>query len=134
MGDDMRQERVWAENRDAQRLLSESYFSRIIRATKTESPIEFYYRVKVDDYLTVTIGEWGGYFIQIMPKIFNDRLVMTPFTCSRVYDYGWCFPKGAAAGLAALAWNPQAHGEPVGYIKRVSGKRMAGQKALGYLG
>lgn len=74
---------------------------------------------EVDDYGTVTVGRYGGWLVQIIPMIFNDRLVLTPLSCLGVYDFGWCYPKGGAAHLAALAWNPDAEGEPVGFIKAV---------------
>lgn len=72
-----------------------------------------------DEYGTVTLGRWGGWLIQIMPMLFNDRLVLTPEGFPCVYDYGWCFPKGGAAHLAALAWNPATEAEPAGYIKAI---------------
>lgn len=33
------------------------------------------------------------------------------------YDRYWCYPKGGAAVLAALAWDPAPEVEPVGWIK-----------------
>lgn len=83
-----------------------------------------------DGYGTVTIGRWGGYLLQICPMIFNDRLVMTPESCQYVYDHGWCFQKGGAAALAALAWDPETEAEPVGYIRRVNlAVRKPGERA-----
>lgn len=81
-----------------------------------------------DEYGTVTIGRWGGWLVQIVPMIFNDRLVLTPEHDAWTYDYGWCYPKGGAARAAALLWNPQTEGEPPGYIKAVGWQtRQAGQ-------
>lgn len=83
-----------------------------------------------DGYGRMTIGRWGGYLIDICPMLFGDRLVLTPESCTGVYDHAWCYPKGGAAVLAALAWNPATEAEPAGYIKRAKpGERRAGETA-----
>jgi hypothetical protein len=88
----------------------------------------------VDDYGTVTIGTWCGWLVQVVPMIFNDRLVLTPESLPLVYDYGWCYPKGGAAHLAALVWDPEAEGEPAGFKKRVNAvPRQAGETATGWV-
>jgi hypothetical protein len=74
---------------------------------------------RVDDYGTVTLGRWGGWIIQVCPMLYSDRLVLTPERDTMVYDFGWCYPKGGAAHLAALAWDPETEGEPVGFIKAI---------------
>jgi hypothetical protein len=84
---------------------------------------------RADAWGVVTIAEWGGYLVQVMPMLFNDRLVLTPETAPLGYDYGWCYPKGGAAHLAAAAWDPQNEGEPVGYIKAVTRGRPPGETA-----
>lgn len=84
---------------------------------------------EIDGYGTATIGQWGGWLLQIMPMIFNDRLVLTPKMAPKVYDYGWCFPKGGAAWLAAAAWDLEAQAEPSGYIKAVRPGRRPGETA-----
>lgn len=78
----------------------------------------------------LTIGQWGGWLVQIMPMLFNDRLVLTPASyVGAVYDYGWCYPKGGAALAAALTWNPDTEGEPAGYVKAVGWRtREAGER------
>lgn len=92
--------------------------------------IELYEQPQFDDYGTVTIGEWGGYRIQILPMGFNDRLALNPKTAQWGYDHGWCYDKGGAAILAALVWDPETEAEPPGYKKRAThGLRKAGQKA-----
>lgn len=104
--------------------------------TTTTSPelgIEWLNEPTVDGYGAVTVGEWGGYLVQILPMIFNDRLVLTPERARGVYDYGWCFAKGGAAMLAAMVWNPATQAEPVGYIKAVIPGRVAGELAAGYV-
>lgn len=94
------------------------------------SPISFYEKVTVDEYMTVTIGEWGGYLIQVMAMGFNNRIVLVPQAFRGVIDYGWCYDRGQTAMMAALIWNPDTEGEPAGY-KKISGVggRQAGQRA-----
>jgi hypothetical protein len=83
-----------------------------------------------DQYGIVTIGRFGGWLVQISPMIFNDRLILEPENDRGFYDYGWCYPKGGAAHLAALAWDPETEGEPVGFIKAVHPRpRRAGEVA-----
>jgi hypothetical protein len=121
-------ETVWDEHRRFMQHRVEQSYNELIEKAVTDSPIDFYTKVKIDDYGTVTIGEWGGYYIQIMPMIFNDRIVMTPISAPYVYDHGWCFAKGGAAILAALIWNPETEPEPLGYKKRATaGQRTAGE-------
>lgn len=94
------------------------------------SPIDFYDEVRIDKYGTVTLGVWGGYLVQVMPMLFNDRLVLTPERQPLFHDYGWCYDKGPAAVLAARVWDPQTQGEPVGFKKRVMGEmRSPGEHA-----
>jgi hypothetical protein len=123
---------AWAQWRDAQNdmrriavkgLLKLHAPGMTVHITLRESPV-------VDEYGVVTFAEWDGWLIQTMPMIFNDRLVLTPKDNLGVYDFGWCFQKGAAAVLAALAWNPETEGEPVGFIKSIGLRaRRAGERA-----
>lgn len=83
----------------------------------------------IDRYGVITIAEWGGWWVQIMPMIFNDRVVLTPKAAPMFVDYGWCYPKGPAAFLAIRAWEPATEAEPVGYIKAVGGPRRVGERS-----
>lgn len=83
----------------------------------------------VDGYGTATVAKWGGYLVQVVPMIFNDRIVLTPEATPYVYDYGWCYDKGPAAILAVRAWDPETEAEPPGYKKAVVTGRRAGEKA-----
>lgn len=83
----------------------------------------------VDGYGRRTIGRWGGYTIDVCPMLFNDRLVLTPESAPDGYDYGWCYPKGGAAEVAARIWDPETQAEPAGYVKAVIAGRVAGQRA-----
>lgn len=61
-------------------------------------------------------GEW---IVSVTPMIFNDRVLLThkerdyPYGCTA----GWCYDKGGAAVLAALAWNVDTEDEPAGFKK-----------------
>jgi hypothetical protein len=101
-------------------MVEEHYAEIIAEYAAGGSPIEFLARPTTDDYGVMTIGTWGGYFIQILSMAFNDRLIMTPINATAGYDHGWCYPRGTAALLAALAWDPQTAGEPTGYRKRAT--------------
>lgn len=91
--------------------------------------MELYDAFTTDKYGTVTIGEWGGWYVQVVPMIFNDRLVLTPKHSPFVYDFGWCYDKGPAPYVAAKVWDPQTQAEPPGYKKAAAGGRRAGQLA-----
>lgn len=65
------------------------------------------------------VGETETHFIDIVPMIFNHRVVLTPKSFPLVYDAGWCYPSLLAAVAAVQVWDPAAEPEPVGYIKRV---------------
>lgn len=69
-----------------------------------------------------TLAEWEGYLIEIIPMVFNDRVVMTPRDDRQTYDHGWCYDKGGAGLIAALAWDPTREDEPAGWKKRVAAK------------
>lgn len=88
---------------------------------------------EVDGYGRITYGRWGGWFLDVCPMLFNDRLVLTPEDNTEVYDYGWCYPKGGAAYVALRAWDPATQGEPAGFIRAVGAdRRAAGETARGW--
>lgn len=83
-----------------------------------------------DGYGTCTIAHWGGWRVQLMPMLYNARLVLTPEACPGVYDFGWCYPTHVSATVAAAAWDPETDGEPPGFIKAATAvRRRPGQKA-----
>lgn len=101
-------------------------------------PIRWLDQPTRDEYGVTTIGYYGGWSLQIVVMIFNDRLALAEPWELGGYWYSWCFPKGGAAFLAALAWDPEVDGEPAGYIKAAAlgldGKaRAAGQRAPWWL-
>lgn len=64
------------------------------------------------------VKEGVGWIVSVTPMIFNDRVILTmrdEYPTS--WTAAWCYRKGPAAVLAALAWDPDAEHEPVGYIK-----------------
>ena len=86
----------------------------------------------VDGYGVVTLAEWDGWWVQVHPMLYGDRVVLTPKRSPLVYDYGWCYPKGGAAGIAVALWDPGTDGEPSGYVRAIGMRqRRAGEKAAG---
>lgn len=116
--------------RQLQYRLAERRYARTLKAYGVSPVISMLDEPTTDEYGVLTIGHWGGYIVQIAPMIFNDRLVLTPQSCPALYDHGWCYDKGGAAYLAALVWNPETQGEPLGYKKRATpGLRKPGETA-----
>ncbi|MBF9135151.1 hypothetical protein I0C86_40445 [Plantactinospora sp. S1510] len=85
--------------------------------------IEFFDQPVLGEDGLVTLGRWGGWLVQVMPMLYNDRLILTPQSFQSVYDFGWCYPKGGAAELAARVWDPEVQGEPAGFTKAVGNAR-----------
>lgn len=73
---------------------------------------------EADRFGTVTIGRWGGWLLQIVPTLTDDRIVLTDESYPAVYDYGWCYDKGGEAFLALIAWDLAQDPEPAGYTRR----------------
>jgi hypothetical protein len=80
---------------------------------------EPYWDQKIQSMIVKETDEW---IVSITPMIFNDRVLLTHK--ERDYPYGWtagwCYDKGGAAMLAAMAWDPGVEREPLGY-KKVAG-------------
>lgn len=95
---------------------------------RSDSPIRWV-PAFTDDYGITTLGYYGGWAVAIQVMIFNERLVLAEPCLYGNPQYGWCYPKGGAAHLAALAWNPEIEGEPAGYKKAAIGGRVAGERA-----
>lgn len=73
-----------------------------------------------NDRESYTVAETETYWVDIMPMIFNHRVVLTPKANTTGYDVGWCYPDLLAAIVAVLTWEPsEDQPEPVGFIKRV---------------
>lgn len=85
--------------------------------------------LQLNDRHCFTIRQWENYLVEVVPMIYNDRLVLSPVDCPDVYDYGWCYPKSIAAILAAQIWDLNTDDEPPGFLKRAtSNKRQAPQR------
>ena len=71
----------------------------------------------------VRIKTVGDFHIDVIPMIFNDRIVTVPVDATDGhYTRYWCYQKGAAAILAAEAWDGSEDTEPVGW-KKAHGER-----------
>lgn len=58
------------------------------------------------------------WIVAVVPMIFNDRIVLCDVDDWEIeYVAGFCYDKGPAAPLAAMAWDPEVEQYPVGYKK-----------------
>lgn len=84
----------------------------------TPVPADLADRVRInDDGTAYRVGETETSYIEVTPMLFNDRIIVVPKSAPRTYDRFWCYQKGGAAILAALAWDGADDTEPVGWIK-----------------
>ena len=75
-------------------------------------------RVRInDDSTAYRVGETASAYIEVVPMLFNDRIIVVPKSAPYTYDRYWCYQKGGAAIFAALAWDGADDTEPVGWIK-----------------
>lgn len=61
-----------------------------------------------------------GFHIDILPMIFNHRIVTTPVEedpLTACYTRYWCYPSALAAFAAVEAWDGSPDTEPVGWTK-----------------
>jgi hypothetical protein len=78
----------------------------------------------VDEWGTITVKVVGDETVQVVPMIFNDRIVIGS-NPGMGYEHGWCYDQGIAL-IAALVWDPATEDEPAGYKKRATpGRRRA---------
>ena len=58
------------------------------------------------------------WIVAVTPMIFNDRVIlMDRDDWDTSIVAGWCYDKGPAAVVAALAWDPETQQEPAGHKK-----------------
>jgi len=80
-----------------------------------ELTTDFPFDPEIQSYVVKRCEEW---IVSVTPMIYNDRVIL-----SMKADYpwgwtaGWCYDKGGAAFLAALAWDPDTEDAPVGFKK-----------------
>lgn len=67
-----------------------------------------------------TVAETEAYWIDVVPMIYNYRLVMTPKSAPGGYDFGWCYANMTDALLALFRWDPERDAEPSDYVKRAT--------------
>lgn len=67
-----------------------------------------------------------NWIVMVTPMMFNDRICLASRDeWETGYSAGFCYDKGGAAGLAALAWDPESERDPVGFKKRACDARPA---------
>lgn len=69
------------------------------------------------------IKETGGHYIDVMPMLYNWRIVISRTESPGVPIRGWCYQGTGLDGfvpavLAAIAWDGSDDTEPPGYFKR----------------
>lgn len=80
--------------------------------------MRLYDAAQANDRDCVTLAEDAEHYYDLVPMLFNHRLVMTPKADTRVWEYGWCYPSAAAALAAIRVWDPDTQNEPLGWHKR----------------
>ena len=84
--------------------------------------------VKENDRGSITVVERAGYLIELIPMVYNWRLVLTPMDLPLCYDAGWCYfgtdeATFERAHAAALAFDPVTQAEPEGYDKALQDRK-----------
>lgn len=65
-----------------------------------------------------TVKETAVYLIEVIPQMFNFRLVITPKEMTMVYDDMWCYDSLTSALLGALCWDGNyPDTEPEGWFR-----------------
>lgn len=84
----------------------------------------------IDAHGVMTVGTVGDETIQVIPMIYNMRIVVSTDPQTG-YDHGWCYPRGGIVFGALMAWDPETQDEPPNYVKRATpGRRTAPRKAI----
>lgn len=79
-----------------------------------------------DELRSVVVKVTPSWIVMVTPMIYNDRVVLARRAGNEWrtgYVAGFCYDKGAAAGLAAAAWDPEVDRDPVGFKKRACDSR-----------
>jgi hypothetical protein len=79
--------------------------------------------LELTDRRTYLVKHCGPYLVELLPMIFNVRLVLTPADSPSGFDHAWCYfgtgPQSwLAAYTAALVFNPMVDADPAGFRKR----------------
>lgn len=68
--------------------------------------------------MTHVVKVTDDWIVSVTPMIFNDRICLTDRNeWPNTYTAGFCYDKGGAAILAALAWDPDTEPYPDGFKK-----------------
>lgn len=82
----------------------------------------------LNEHGCITVKEQAGYLVELVPMIYNWRVVLTPADDTYGWDFGWCYfgtdrDTFARAWLAAERFDLETMAEPEGFDKRVGGLR-----------
>ncbi|MFF7198258.1 hypothetical protein ACFZAM_31685 [Streptomyces sp. NPDC008079] len=81
-------------------------------------PLRVYDEPVPNDRQGYTVGEDEHYWYDMIPMVFNHRLVMTPKDAPSGWDWGWCYNGPVELMLAVHMWDPETQSEPIGWKKR----------------
>jgi hypothetical protein len=80
-----------------------------------------------EDIGSMVVKVTENWIVSVTPMIYNDRVLLSDRHGS--WRLGWvagfCYDKGGAAALAAMAWDPETERYPVGYKKIAGDSRPA---------
>lgn len=71
-----------------------------------------------NDRECLTLAEDDEHYYDLIPMLFNYRLVMTPKDNTGIWDWGWCYPDALTAIAALHIWDPTTQNEPQFWRKR----------------
>lgn len=76
-----------------------------------------------NDRAAFMVKETATHYIDLVPMIYNVRVVMTPKDAPLGYDAGWCYPGLLEAAAAVEAWDPDTQHRPEGFIKEAAARQ-----------
>lgn len=86
------------------------------------------YPYRDDNIESVVYAHHGPFMVSVSPQLFNDRVLLSHRDgYPRAWVAGFCYPKGPAAGLAAMTWNPLTEAYPPGHVRIAGDSRTPDQ-------
>lgn len=76
-----------------------------------------------EERLVWTVKETDRFYVEVMPFIYTAAIILTDKMRPEGYTDRWCYKSPQAAWTAALAWDPDATMEPLGWHRHPSSGR-----------
>lgn len=89
---------------------------------KYDEVISYVENAKPMDFGVLRVKTTETHHIDVIPMIYNDRIVCTPVGQELEYDRYWCYDKGQAL-IYAAEWDGSPDTEPRGWKKSYDGRR-----------